>query len=95
MNRTIKELPKHSRPREKLRERGAAALTDEELIAAIIRMGTAKIDVRISFVSRKGYFSFQEAGINEIHPQLEILEVELERAFASLSALPIQGTHSH
>lgn len=46
MNKTIKELPEHSRPREKLRERGAAALTDEELIVAIIGMGTAKIDVR-------------------------------------------------
>ena len=46
MNKTIKELPEHGRPREKLRERGAAALTDEELIAAIIGMGTAKIDVR-------------------------------------------------
>lgn len=46
MNKTIKELPEHSRPREKLRERGAAALTDEELLAAIIGMGTAKIDVR-------------------------------------------------
>lgn len=46
MNKTIKELPEHSRPREKLRERGAEALTDEELIAAIIGMGTAKIDVR-------------------------------------------------
>jgi len=46
MNKTIKELPEHSRPREKLRERGAAALTDEELIAAIIGMGTARVDVR-------------------------------------------------
>jgi DNA repair protein RadC len=44
--KTIKELPEHSRPREKLRERGAAALTDEELVAAIIGMGTAGIDVR-------------------------------------------------
>jgi DNA repair protein RadC len=46
MPKTIKELPEHSRPREKLRERGAAALTDEELVAAIIGMGTAGIDVR-------------------------------------------------
>src|SRR2546423_13525519 len=44
--KTIKDLPEHSRPREKLRERGAAALTDEELVAAIIGMGTAGIDVR-------------------------------------------------
>lgn len=44
--KTIKELPEHSRPREKLRERGPAALTDEELVAAILGMGTAGIDVR-------------------------------------------------
>jgi DNA repair protein RadC len=46
MPRTIKEMPEHSRPREKLREKGAAALTDEELVAAILGMGTAGIDVR-------------------------------------------------
>lgn len=46
MPKTIKELPEHSRPREKLRERGPAALTDDELVAAIIGMGTAGIDVR-------------------------------------------------
>ncbi len=39
-------MPEHSRPREKLRESGAAALTDEELVAAILGMGTAGIDVR-------------------------------------------------
>lgn len=44
--KTIKDLPKHSRPREKLQERGASALTDEELVAAILGMGTAGIDVR-------------------------------------------------
>jgi DNA repair protein RadC len=46
MIKTIKDLPEHSRPREKLREKGAAALTDEELVAAILGMGTAGIDVR-------------------------------------------------
>ena len=46
MPRTIKELPEHNRPREKLLERGVAALTDEELVAAILGMGTAGIDVR-------------------------------------------------
>jgi len=34
--RTIKDMPEHSRPREKLREKGAFALTDEELVAAIL-----------------------------------------------------------
>ena len=39
-------MPEHSRPREKLREKGAVALSDEELLAAILGMGTAGIDVR-------------------------------------------------
>jgi len=46
MTKSIRELPEHSRPREKMREMGAAALTDEELVAAILGMGTAGIDVR-------------------------------------------------
>jgi len=46
MPKTIKELPEHTRPREKLREKGPAALTDEELVAVILGMGTARIDVR-------------------------------------------------
>lgn len=44
--KTIKDMPEHSRPREKLREKGAAALTDEELVTAILGMGTAGVDVR-------------------------------------------------
>lgn len=44
--KTIKDMPEHSRPREKLREKGASALTDEELVAVILGMGTAGIDVR-------------------------------------------------
>jgi len=44
--KTIKDLPEHSRPREKLREKGATALTDEELVTAILGMGTAGVDVR-------------------------------------------------
>jgi len=37
--KNIKDLPAHSRPREKLKERGASALTDEELVAAILGRG--------------------------------------------------------
>ena len=39
MSKTIKDLPEHSRPREKLREKGPQSLTDEELVAAILGMG--------------------------------------------------------
>lgn len=44
--KTIKDMPEHSRPREKLRDKGASALTDEELVAAILGRGIEKIDVR-------------------------------------------------
>jgi DNA repair protein RadC len=44
--KTTKDLPLHARPREKLREKGACALTDEELVAAILVTGTAGVDVR-------------------------------------------------
>ena len=44
--KTIKDMPEHSRPREKLRDKGASAVTEEELVAAILRMGTAGGDVR-------------------------------------------------
>lgn len=37
----IKDLPKHKRPREKLSEKGAANLTDAELLAILIRTGRA------------------------------------------------------
>lgn len=46
MSKTIKDLPEHCRPREKLREKGPRSLTDEELVAAILGMGTVGIDVR-------------------------------------------------
>ena len=43
--RTIKDMPKHSRPREKLREKGPSALTDEELVAAILGRGIEGVDI--------------------------------------------------
>ena len=39
-------MPEYARPREKLRKKGPQALTDEELVAAILGMGTTGIDVR-------------------------------------------------
>jgi DNA repair protein RadC len=43
--KTIKDMPQHSRPREKLRERGATALSDEELVAAILGRGIEGVDI--------------------------------------------------
>lgn len=41
----IKDLPSFKRPREKLQEKGATALTDTELVAVILGSGTKGIDV--------------------------------------------------
>ena len=38
--RKLAELPKSERPREKLRDKGAAALSDLELLAIILGSGT-------------------------------------------------------
>ena len=43
--KTIKDMPEHSRPREKLREKGASALRDEELVAAILGRGIEGVDI--------------------------------------------------
>jgi len=43
--KTIKDIPEHSRPREKLREKGASALSDEELVAAILGRGIEGVDI--------------------------------------------------
>src|SRR5207244_9540611 len=68
--KTIKDMPEHSRPREKLREKGAAALTDEDLVAAILGMGTAGVDVRT--------ISKQVAGLIREHKETLTLDHLLE-----------------
>ena len=49
--KNIKDLPVHNRPREKLKERGASALTDEELVAAILGRGVE--GQNLSAISRR------------------------------------------
>ena len=45
MSRSFDKIPKHERPREKLLERGAKALSDQELLAILLGKGTPKMDV--------------------------------------------------
>lgn len=42
--KNIKDLPKHERPREKLMEKGASALTDQELLAVLLGKGSRRHD---------------------------------------------------
>jgi len=45
MSKTIHDIPKADRPREKLLRKGAAALSDQELRAVLLGKGTARTDV--------------------------------------------------
>ena len=45
MPRSIDQIPKHDRPREKLLAKGAGALSDQELIAVLLGKGTPQMDV--------------------------------------------------
>ncbi len=45
MKKSIKDIPKQDRPREKLLRLGAAGLSDQELLAVLLGKGTSKMDV--------------------------------------------------
>ena len=53
----IKDLPQHERPRERLRDLGPAALSNAELLAILLRTGTARftaIELAANLLSRFG-----------------------------------------
>lgn len=86
--KTIKDLPEHSRPRKKLRERGAAALSDEELVAAILGMGTAGVDVRT--IARQVVALLREhRGDLALNHLLAVPGIGLAKASQVLSALEL------
>lgn len=92
MAKTIKELPEHSRPREKLRERGAASLTDEELVAAILGMGTVSIDVRT--IANKVTHVIQESHADlSLDELLKIPGMGIAKAAQILSAFELARRH--
>jgi len=45
MGRSIRDIPEPDRPREKLLRKGAAALSDQELLAVLVGKGTPGMDV--------------------------------------------------
>jgi len=45
MNKRIQDIPEQDRPREKLLRKGAAALSDQELLAVLLGKGTPGMDV--------------------------------------------------
>jgi DNA repair protein RadC len=90
--KTIKDLPEHSRPREKLQEQGAAALTDEELVAAILGMGTKGVDVRTIARQVAGLIREHKAGLSLDHLQA-VPGMGLAKAAQILSAFELARRH--
>lgn len=45
MSKSIDQIPKHDRPREKLLAKGPRALSDQELLAVLLGKGTPQMDV--------------------------------------------------
>jgi DNA repair protein RadC len=90
--KTIKDLPEHSRPREKLQEKGAKALTDEELVAAILGMGTKGLDVRTIARQVAGLIREHKAELNIDH-LLAVPGMGLAKAAQILSAFELARRH--
>lgn len=90
--KTIKDLPEYNRPREKLREKGAAALTDEELVAAILGMGTAGTSVRTIAKAVVGLIREHKDELTLAHLRA-VRGVGLAKASQILSAFELARRH--
>lgn len=90
--RTVKDLPAHTRPREKLREKGVAALTDEELVGAILGMGTRGVDVRTIARRVVGLIREYKEGLT-LDLLMAIPGVGLAKAAQILSAFELARRH--
>ena len=102
--KTIKELPEHDRPREKMREKGAAALTNGELVQVILGRGVKGHDVRamsqkIARILEEKGDRIDEFDLKEINGMGEakrcqlIAAFEIARRFAKGDTEKISGIH--
>ena len=86
----IKDLPQHERPRERLAEHGADALTDAELIAILLRTGLrgqSAVDVGRALIQRFGTLSeLSRATLEELQ---EIRGVGQDKAIALKAAFTL------
>jgi len=90
--KTIKDMPEHARPREKLREKGPQALTDEELVTAILGMGTAGVDVRTMARQVVNLIREDKEGLSLDH-LLAVPGMGLAKASQILSAFELARRH--
>ena len=88
----IKDLPEFSRPREKLKERGAKALSDTELIAAILGSGGKGLDV-MSLSSRVAKAISGKKGDLSLEELTKIEGIGLAKASQILSGFELARRH--
>lgn len=100
----IKDIPEFNRPREKLKERGASALSDTELIAVILGSGSKEQDV-LSLSSKvaklltekKGKLSMEQLseieGIGPAKASQILAGFELSRRYIVKETIRITGAN--
>ena len=89
--KTIKKIPLNDRPREKMAANGAAVLTDAELIAILLRTGTAEksaIDIASEMTADGGLYK-RLAGITRLNELTNIKGLGQAKAATVLAALEI------
>lgn len=90
MSKRIDQIPAEDRPREKLLRKGAAALTDQELLAVLLGKGTPRMDVMTlagklaKLIDEKGLSVRAEelcdfAGVGEAKATLILAAIEFAR----------------
>jgi DNA repair protein RadC len=98
----IRELPRFSRPREKLKERGPSALTDAELVASILGRGSPGYEVmsiaeKVAEIiaEKRGQFILDDladvAGIGHAKACQIVAGFELARRYVLPDAIKIAG----
>ena len=88
---TIKNLPMEERPREKMFLRGAGALTDAELLAILLRTGTASksaLAIGREMTADGGLYK-RLAGISSLQELMQIKGLGQAKAATVLAALEI------
>ena len=88
----IKDLPEFSRPREKLKERGAKSLSDAELIAAILGSGGKGLDV-MSLSSRVAKAISGKKGDLSLEELTKIEGIGLAKASQILAGFELARRH--
>ena len=89
--KTIKEIPVDDRPREKMANKGATALTDAELVAILLRTGTAEksaLDIASELTTDGGLYK-RLASITRLNELMNIKGLGQAKAATVLAALEI------